>query len=279
MLLTRSRPSCIPTNTCTLQLTYIFRIASQTEDTDTADQTTTSRQPKPLTVLLQMDAHGVPRGPPAFLLPDVGLVFRQRLSKTDLNKPQVIQLCPYIAVDETDERFCFSTLLIHMPWPRNTEASILTGANAISISAVAAFAARRERFHPYVARSLDACRHSQQNLANTGEPRESADADVHVNADDLGQPALDADLNDAAGIDGDEDSTTPLNPHIPNVQPQAFQVGSESIRLHLPPAQLQRCHEFIRYAANDHADKVIFEYTPIHQNPTQRPLSNSRGYA
>jgi hypothetical protein len=232
-----------------------------------------------LTALLQMDARGVPHGPPAFLLPDVNLVFRQRLSKTDLNKPQVIQLCPYIAVDETDERFCFSALLIHSPWPRNTEASILTDANDISITAVAAFAARRERFHPYVARSLEACRHSQQNRANTGEPREGADADVHINADDLGQPTLNTDLDAAANVDGDEDSPTALNPHLPNVPSQAYQISSDRIRQHVPPAQQQRCHDFIRDAVNDHNDKVPFTCNPIHRNRARHHIVVSCLYA
>ena len=42
-----------------------------------------------------------------------------------LRKDCVVNLCPYIPVNDIDERLCYSTLLVHIPWPCGGEANIL----------------------------------------------------------------------------------------------------------------------------------------------------------
>ena len=46
---------------------------------------------------------------------------------TRLRKDCVVNLCPYIPVNDSDERSCFSTLLVHIPWPVGGEDDILRG--------------------------------------------------------------------------------------------------------------------------------------------------------
>lgn len=46
---------------------------------------------------------------------------------TRLRKDCVVNLCPHVPIDGTDERSCYSTLLIHIPWPIEGESNILLG--------------------------------------------------------------------------------------------------------------------------------------------------------
>ena len=48
-----------------------------------------------------------------------GILFRRR------KKNAVINLCPYIPADKTDETSCYATLLLHVPWPIEGESSIV----------------------------------------------------------------------------------------------------------------------------------------------------------
>jgi hypothetical protein len=44
---------------------------------------------------------------------------------TRLRKDCVVNLCPYVPVNDSDERSCYSTLLVHIPWPCGGEEEIL----------------------------------------------------------------------------------------------------------------------------------------------------------
>ena len=46
---------------------------------------------------------------------------------TRFRKGCVVNLCPYVPVNDSDERPCYSTLLIHIPWPWGGEEEILRG--------------------------------------------------------------------------------------------------------------------------------------------------------
>ena len=46
---------------------------------------------------------------------------------TRLRKDCVVNLCPYVPLNDMDERSCYSTLLIHIPWPIEGEDNILRG--------------------------------------------------------------------------------------------------------------------------------------------------------
>ena len=46
---------------------------------------------------------------------------------TRLRKDCVVNLCPYVPVNDSDERSCYSTLLVHIPWPWGGEEEILRG--------------------------------------------------------------------------------------------------------------------------------------------------------
>ena len=46
---------------------------------------------------------------------------------TRLRKDCVVNLCPYVPVNDSDERSCYSTLLVHIPWPSDGEEELLRG--------------------------------------------------------------------------------------------------------------------------------------------------------
>lgn len=46
---------------------------------------------------------------------------------TRLRKDCVVNLCPYVPVNDSDERSCYSTILVHIPWPSEGEDHILRG--------------------------------------------------------------------------------------------------------------------------------------------------------
>ena len=49
---------------------------------------------------------------------------------TRLRKDCVVNLCPYVPLNSKDERSCYCTLLIHIPWPIGGEEDILRGYNS-----------------------------------------------------------------------------------------------------------------------------------------------------
>ena len=51
----------------------------------------------------------------------------KNLVYTRLRMDCVVNLCPYVPVNDSDERSCYSTLLVHIPWPCGGEANILRG--------------------------------------------------------------------------------------------------------------------------------------------------------
>jgi ATP-dependent DNA helicase PIF1 len=46
---------------------------------------------------------------------------------TRMKRDCVVNLCPHIPVNDSDERSCYSTLLVHIPWPSGGEKDILGG--------------------------------------------------------------------------------------------------------------------------------------------------------
>ena len=77
--------------------------------------------------------------PPLLILNSDGIIILSAASRkfmikdfvyTRLRKDCVLNLCPYVPLNDKDERSCYSTLLIHIPWPLGGEEDILRGYNS-----------------------------------------------------------------------------------------------------------------------------------------------------
>jgi len=83
--------------------------------------------------LLQMNPDGSPHqdSPKKFTLPNTNLMFSLLTEPTEQQsifknkRPRIVELSPYIPVNPDDERFCYSALLLHYPWPFEGEAALL----------------------------------------------------------------------------------------------------------------------------------------------------------
>lgn len=74
--------------------------------------------------------------PPLLIVDDSGVInltsetkkFRvQDFVYTRLRKNCVVNLCPHVPINDSDERSCYSSLLIHIPWPIEGEINLLQG--------------------------------------------------------------------------------------------------------------------------------------------------------
>ena len=168
----------------------------------------TSRTPaliQELTTLLRMSANGSPDGgPTAFKLSNAGLMFRRRTGQGKTNRPQAVMLSPYTPVNFEDERFCFSALLLHRPWPPGGEAQLLFDeASGSYTSAVEMLKVEFPKMHAYARRAVRSQEHTEEVQNANGEPVASEDATtehvpVHDNEtvhSDADPPPMDNELN------------------------------------------------------------------------------------
>ena len=88
-------------------------------------------------------------------------------------KDCVINLCPHIPVNDTDERSCYSTLLVHTPWPIEGEQSILRGFSS-AIECLRALGLRNE-IPEYVMYNLKLSHNSELIRNNVGVKESNRD--------------------------------------------------------------------------------------------------------
>lgn len=221
----------------------------------------------PLTTLLGMTEDGSPDGfgPSKFFLPDVGVLF------TRISKALVVQLSPYIPTNEADERFCFSMLLLHTPWPGGGERHLLGEGTEASPTrtAVDVFERRKPTLHRYVLRTLDANRRSENIMANMGQPVGGADdADEVDSLEQLGE--------DAAGFDEmdmDEAGARPVDHELENVEladddsPHVLPIDSSRVRVNLSLMDEARCARFMQQALREKMATVRSIYILRTTNP------------
>jgi len=123
----------------------------------------------------------VPLGePPLFELDDNGMLNSLDVRKFKLNskdgkaryiliprkKPIVLNLTPFVPVDGRNERSCFSSLLLHVPWPRKGEKCLLHDCS----TAVERFAslAEHNQLPQHLALTNERQLHAQEIYANQG---------------------------------------------------------------------------------------------------------------
>ena len=101
-------------------------------------------------------------------LPHLKKFIIDKLVFTKRRHPAVIGLCPYIPVDDADDRSAYSTLLLHVPWPAAGESAILVGHDNVQEALEAA--KTDDRVPQYAICSIDARRHSDDMFRNQGMP-------------------------------------------------------------------------------------------------------------
>ena len=94
---------------------------------------------------------------------------------TPLKKPKVINMSPYVPIDNRDEQSAFSTLLLHTPWPRTScsteEEVVITGESILSTnSAVNRLESMESSLKPYLRKSLQYQHRADVLLTNNGRP-------------------------------------------------------------------------------------------------------------
>jgi len=90
---------------------------------------------------------------------------------TYMSKSTIVHLSPYIPIDTSDEKSCYSTLLLYLPWPANANESNDT-LFPESTNAVNHFNHLQSQslFPLYLSSMLTRIHHSEQMLANMGQP-------------------------------------------------------------------------------------------------------------
>jgi hypothetical protein len=94
---------------------------------------------------------------------------------TRMHKLCVVNLCPFVPLSYTDERSCYSTILVHTPWPIEGEESILGDCT----SAVERLKILTESnlIPAYVKPALEMIQESRRISENQGIPRSNLDSD------------------------------------------------------------------------------------------------------
>jgi hypothetical protein len=129
-------------------------------------------------------------------LPDLssGRFVINKIGYTLKKKPVILCLAPFVPVDTSEERSCFSLLLLHLPWPDTGEAGLL----AQHGNAVVAYHAAMQHglFPPYVVNAIAESAKSQ-TLADSSAQLTSAGTTSNNDMDD------NSEHNDV--VDSDED--------------------------------------------------------------------------
>jgi len=177
----------------------------------------------PLETRLRMNDDGSPVEdlsiPRAFLLPGVGLEFRRRDGKGSTNRPLAVQVAPYAPVNRDDERFCYSALLLHTPWPVGGEDHLLRAAaigtaEPEDLTAVEMFKRWLPRMAPYVQRAIEGEEHTQTMLETNGQCRDGAEV-----ATDTVEGFDDEGCNEPMDADDSEDAQPTVDPELENIAP------------------------------------------------------------
>ena len=126
--------------------------------------------------------------PPLLELDSEGIIILKSSTKkfmvdeivfTRTKKDCVINLCPHIPVNDNDERSCYSTLLLHTPWPIEGEQSILRSFSS-AIECLRALEIRNE-IPEYVQYTLQLSHNSELIRDNVGvkESNNGVESDEH----------------------------------------------------------------------------------------------------
>lgn len=105
-----------------------------------------------------------------------GIIFNRRKKKA------VINLCPYVSTDLTNETSCYAILLLHVPWPLEGEKAIVD-----QIKAVKYLCDLREKENglpTYVKPLLDRVEKSERMFESNAHEEPHDNDDGHVNLDD-----------------------------------------------------------------------------------------------
>ena len=123
-------------------------------------------------------------------------------------KQAVVNMCPYIATNLTDATSCYSTLLLHVPWPREGEDFIIKDPSQ-AVSVLENLRKKDDGLPEYVRPFLERLEKSERLFSTTNhENRHDNDDGSECNDDDESVIMANYDREDSMVLDFDElDST------------------------------------------------------------------------
>ena len=163
---------------------------------------------------------------------------------TRLRKDCVINLCPYVPVNDSDERSCYSTLLVHIPWPSGGEEELLRGCDC---AVECLYDLKRNGDIPsYVNYTLELLHNSNLIRENVGtnitDSGESTDEYLYNNSSDENSYVIDeshiAQFGDSISI--------PVN---------SSNLSTECL-INLTAANMRYCQNFIQTIQNKHIENL-----------------------
>jgi len=100
----------------------------------------------------------------------------QQIVFTLMAKESVVMLSPYIPINSNDERSCYCTLLLHVPWPSysNEENDRLFPEDKTAVSHLASLVSQKT-LPPFVEKIMERIQRSETILQNIGTPQEGPD--------------------------------------------------------------------------------------------------------
>ena len=166
---------------------------------------------------------------------------------TRLRKDCVVNLCPYVPVNDSDERSCYSTLLVHIPWPWGGEEEILRGYE----SAVECLYNLKlsDDIPPYVNYTLELLHNSNVIRDNVGviinEVDEESDEFLYNNCSDENNFIVE----ESNLLQFGDTINMPLNPYNNNIDSM----------INITAANMRYCKNFIQNVQNKHLEDLRIE--------------------
>ena len=166
---------------------------------------------------------------------------------TRLRKDCVVNLCPYVPVNDSDERSCYSTLLVHIPWPCVGEDEILRGyESAVECLYDLKLSGNIPEYVNYTLELLQKSNIIRENVGvNINQVDEQSDEYLYKNSSDENNFIV---YNSNMSQDGDN-ICIPLNPNNNSIESMT----------NITPANMRYCKHFIQNVQNKRLDDLKTE--------------------
>ena len=148
---------------------------------------------------------------------------------TLMSTPSIVSLSPFIPIDSSDERSCYSTLLLYVPWPEDGDETQdrLYSEHDSSITRLA-YLQSNNLLPPYVEKILTRIRHSENMLAKSGRPTIHKTTDTYSD-NETNSTETNQCRSSSTSINSINDSDTSSSPSINEHQMQVCLQDTQSM--------------------------------------------------
>jgi DNA replication protein DnaC len=166
----------------------------------------------------------------------------------------VINQCPYVPLNDSDERSCYSTLLLHTIWPIEGEINVLHGSET-AVECLRRLKVQNE-IPQYVKSAVESIQNSHVLRSNTGSRENNCESD-NDNNDDENDDAINEDLNDD-NVDVSDQQTGDHNSSNTGIEPSNVTDGKHIIS-NITARFNEYYANFIRNSQEDYINKMKAE--------------------